>query len=242
MLPFETLDATEPFQVAGFSLPRYGCVTVNEAIALDSILNDESIQELLDSGTIAAEIFLQQLLTTILLISRDSPSWTLEDVQALSLDELWALSTFLLEEKTRKRREDEDGEAGKPIDWAELYWLTQLYYPHEPRFNRENFGSCPIILIEQALEAYREQELLRQDRQAVPIALMGAYLMKPNFKDPQPDWINPYGKVLKQREARAEMPKSVAQCFLDLCKEGLMPPWVVASADIDRIRLAAGVE
>jgi|GEM_PF-1747667 len=244
MLPFNF--APELFTIGTLSIPRYGCLTVAEAIALDSLLESQS--ELLstvgDSAEFVAILHLNPLLASLVLISRHDPNWTLEKtVNTFSLEEIGQIADFTLGE--RRRWKDlsnfptEDGD-GKPTDWAEIFWSLQLHYPNETRFNSEHFSSCPILIIEQAITAATRLELERSHRAAIPISLLGVYsLMSQGLKNIEPAHFNPFERMLNQAEAREEIKPEIAQTLIGLVDSGKVPTWAIAMIPLGKMRLAA---
>lgn len=246
MLPFQSPQPIESFQISDISIPRYGCLTVNEAIALDTLLRSDGVEELLRLSieTNSANRTVRAALTTILLLYRHSPTWTLEEVLLLSDAELEAASDFLLNERCRWKEpeppQDDEAPRAKPIDWADLYWRIQQLYPHDRRFSADEFGRCPLLLIEEALEAANQRELEQASIAATPIALLGVHLLAAQgATDPRVEWINPFQGILAEQGAKEAIDPAVARSFLQLSSEGAVPGWVLEIADVEQLRLAA---
>jgi hypothetical protein len=49
--------------------------------------------------------------------------------------------------------------AGKKVevDWARIIWRLQAEYPGNRRFDDANFGNCPLLLVESALESIADR-------------------------------------------------------------------------------------
>lgn len=218
---------------------------MNEAIALEQLLRSDGVEELLRLSIEAssANRTVRAALTTILLLYRHSPTWTLEEVLLLSDAELESASDFLLNERCRWKEPEpptDDTPKSKPIDWADLYWRVQQLYPHDRRFSAEQFGRCPLLLIEEALEAANQRELEQASIAATPIALLGVHLLAAQgAKDPRVEWINPFQGILAEQGAKESIDPAVARTFLALSSEGAVPGWVLEIADVEMLRLAA---
>jgi hypothetical protein len=80
-LPFKTLRIVETVEVAGFALPKRGCLTVSEEVAIRDLgANLEKICK--GMNELQADIELKQQVVTILFQSRLDKSWTLEKTRA----------------------------------------------------------------------------------------------------------------------------------------------------------------
>jgi hypothetical protein len=241
VLPFDVPGNERWVEIApGLRLPQYGCLTVSEAIALEHLLTDE-LRAMLQSPDLTTSIYFRSLLAAVVLISRHDSTLTLQAVMALEVKTLAAVSNFLLSEKDAGTPKADPNEAGQKTDWAELWWKLQRHYPHEPRFRAEQFGNCPIVFVTQAQASLRDEEIERLSAEAVALARHGYYLLaSQGHKNVEPDWFNPWQTVLERSQAKAEIDESAARLFLELCSEKLVPPWVVATAGIEKIRRAAG--
>lgn len=108
------------------------------------------------------------------------------------------------------------------------------------RFNAENFGNCPTLLLEQAMQAAEQVELERLHKQAVPLGALGQIVAVGNgWKDAPTSYCNPYEGILQKQEARRIVPVAVARLFLQLLQEKKVPGWVVSEIDLELIRNAA---
>lgn len=253
LLPFETPTPPTPLELGGLSVPRYGSLTVWESMVLERfIATDYQAAIALATGELSTAIaasYLQTVLAAVLLISRHSPTWTLERVGAeLSPEQISMAAEFLLNERRRWQdpkpeqspKEGQPSEEPAELDWARLFRRLQLGYPGDRWFSSENFGNCPLILIEQALEQLQERELQAASTAATPIALLGVYLLSAQgVKRPKPEWINPFQRLLDKRQAKQVIPPEAAQTFLALTAENKVPGWVLSFVDIDAIRLTA---
>lgn len=245
MLPFDA--APEVFEVAGIALPRYGCSTVAEAIAFDSLIAEQA--ELLDTAgdqaLLVAALHLNPIIAALILISRNKPGWSLETVRNFfSVEQVGALAEFALGERRRWKVASEAAEpatnASKPTDWAEVFWSLQLHYPGDPRFSAERFGGCPIAVIEQALAAATRLELERANRAAQPIALLGFYLLTAQgIKTLEPAHFNPFERALNQQAAAEEIDPAIARTLVGLIDSGRVPSWAIPLIPLGRVRLAA---
>lgn len=244
MLPFST--TSDLFTVGQLSLPRYGCLTVQEAIAFDDLLTEQA--DLLEPDSpVEAMDFFTPVLATLILISRHKPSWSMQTVKRFfSPDELEAIANFALGE--RRRWKDSEATATppgspgsrQPTDWAAVYWLLQLYFPQEQRFSAEQFGSCPVILIEQAIAASSRLEMERAHRAAVPVSLLGCYtLAGQGIESFEPSHFNPFEKILNQQEALQEVDSAIARTLIGLIDTGRVPSWAIPLIPLEKMRLAA---
>lgn len=242
MLPFST--APDLFTVGQVSMPRYGCLTVQEAIAFNDLLTEQADLLEPDSPVEAMDFFIP-VLATLILISRHKPSWSMQTVKRFfSPDELEAIANFALGERRHWKDPEaiaEPPRSSKPPDWAEIYWLLQLYFPQEQRFNAEQFASCPIILIEQAIAASSRLELEpRSHRAAVPVSLLGCYtLAGQGVESFEPSHFNPFEKILNQQEALQEVDSAIARTLIELVDTGQVPSWAIPLIPLGKMRLAA---
>lgn len=80
-LPYTTLRPTEEVIIAGLPIKKLGCVTVAEMQAAADIdaNNREKLQEM---TPIQADIYIKQLVSTVLIRSRLDRNWTMEQTQA----------------------------------------------------------------------------------------------------------------------------------------------------------------
>lgn len=116
----------------------------------------------------------------------------------------------------------------------------KLEYPNEPWFRDSRFGDCPVVFVEQALEAIRERDWRKADFHATPIAAVGQWIAaSKGLKDPSPTLFNPYAELLYRQYAKATMGEEVARTFLNLSSKNQVPTWVLDVVDIQLIRAAA---
>lgn len=245
--PFDSPRTPPPLVLGAFFIPRYGSLTLNEAWALEDFLGEgfDSLGSL--AATVEGDRLLQCILTTILIVSRCDRAWTLEQSLRLSDDQIQAASEFFLGERQRWRdandeieEDDEPQPSAAEFDWGLLYRRLQLAYPNDPNFTREGFANCPIVRIEEALEAYQQVELERNYRDSQAIALVGAYLLSAKgMKDAATEMFNPFERTLNLREAKRAIDKTAAKLFLELVAESKVPGWAVAVVDVAMVRLAA---
>jgi len=233
-------------------IPGFGCLTVAESCAFDHFIHTEALavlQEAQPHTEAIATGYLHTVLAALLLISRHRPDWTIAQVEReFSPEQRHAAADFMLGERWRWKdvtpqpeTESTDSDSSEPFSWSRLRLRLAAGYPGEPTFTRDGFGNCPLSLIEEALEELNLRELQAANAAAIPIALLGTYLLNAEGCDKaEPNWINPYERILAQRSAKAEIEPAAAQLFLDLCKASKVPPWAVAIADVEKLRLAAG--
>jgi hypothetical protein len=199
MLPFEVASAHPPLRLGNITIPRLGCLTVAESIALDQLLPDaiDLASTAKDSSTGSVEAHLQAILAALLLISRHSANWTLEAVMTLPIEHQAAASDFFLQERLRWSDAPTPAAptpAGKKVavDWVGIFWRLQAAYPGDRRFDSSSFGNCPLLTVESALEAIADQELQHYSALALPIALVGAHwLASKGEKDPSTETFQP---------------------------------------------------
>lgn len=252
LYPYEFTDPLPTLELGDILISGYGCLTVAESIAFDRFISNEAI-ELLEMATphteAIATTYLQTVLATILLVSRHQPTWTLARVQQqLTPDQIQQASDFLLGERRRWKEADEpppeppsEAKTTAKLDWSKLRLRLAAAYPGEASFTRDGFGNCPLIVVEQSLEALNERELQACNAAALPIALLGTYLLQAEgVEKAEPSWINPFEQVLLERAAKSEVDPIAAKLFLQLCAEAKVPPWAVAAVDVEKLRLAAG--
>jgi hypothetical protein len=244
--PFDSPRTPPPLVLGGFFVPRYGSLTLNEAWALEDFLGEgfDALGGL--AVTVEGDRLLQCILTTILIVSRCDRGWTLDQSLGLAADQIQAAAEFFLGERRRWREANDEIETDEPqptateFDWGLLYRQLQLAYPNDPDFSREGFANCPIVRIEEALEAYQQVELERNYRDSRAIALVGAYLLSAQgMKDPTTEMFNPFERILMGREAKRAINRTAAKLFLELVTESKVPGWVVAIVDVAVVRLAA---
>jgi hypothetical protein len=245
LLPFESPDL---ISVGRFRLPKLGCLTVQEAIALDDLLTSQG--DLIEGSAleqaIAFRLSLQPAIACLLLISRDSAEWTLERVSAdLSAEEVEELCDFLLGERRRwadpqKLQQPASSDPVQPTDWGEIFWVLQLAYPNEPRFSADEFGRCPLVWVEGAIAAFEQQELRRSHRAAVPVSLLGCYtLAAQGVKSLEPGHFNPFERMLNQYAAVEEIDPAIARTLVSELDAGRVPDWAIPMVPIGKFRLAA---
>lgn len=80
-LPYKTLRQPETMEVAGFTLPKYGCLTIAEAQAVAD-LDAASKAKIEEMTPLQADLYLKQGIITILFRSRLDQDWTMAHTQA----------------------------------------------------------------------------------------------------------------------------------------------------------------
>ena len=237
MLPFESPRSLEPLQVGALALPRYGSLTVNEALALEDLSESGDLKAIATLSVFVegADTLTQAILATLLLVSRDHSGWTLESTLNLPSEQIRSICEFLLNERDRwgevkaevDKREYQSFKRSA-FDWGALFWRMQRLYPHEARFSARNFGNCSIAQIEQALEAANQLKLEQASSDSQALALLGVSLLSvQGCKDVKPEWFNPFGLELKQQAAKAEIDPAAAKTFLELTRSGDVPGWAI---------------
>lgn len=245
MLPFNSPIAPLPLSIEGLTIPRYGSLTVNECLSLQQLSGLLQDSEGFDSelGSALLSWHLQCVLATLLINSRVDKDWTLEKSQALKLESLAAIVQLFLEERDRPSRKPSKPSKQKdePIDWADVYCRLRLLYPTESRLNQENFGDCPIELIERYLETAREVEIERLSNEAQAVANLGVWTAAANgAKNPQARWFNAFENVLFVKESVEKFPPEMAASFMQLHKKGKIPFWVEEFVELDVVKASAG--
>lgn len=248
MLPFDSPRNLPPLQLGAAVIPAYGSLTVNEAIALEDIYQAGNLRALatLSLSQSGADLVTQAVLATVLLVSRNQTTWTLERVLELPPEDIRAACDFFLRERdaaeSAKESLSKDYQTFRQseFDWAYLFWRLQRLYPHDRRFSAMNFGNCPIALIEKALETANHLQMQQASVDAAAVAQLGMMTALGNgCSEPKPEWFNPYASVLSEQAAKAAIDPEAARAFLQLTGEGVVPGWVVEIVDVDLMRLAA---
>ncbi len=243
MLPFDSQP--QVFTIRKTTMPRYGCLTVQETILFDQLLAEH--QDLIDSQSPDAALdFFMPIAATLILISRDSPTWSIATAKNyFTPGELVDIADFALGERRRWKDPiagpvtSNASQSKRGTDWAEVYWLLKLHYPYEESFCRSNFGSCPVLLVEQAIAASTRLEIERAHRAATPISLLGYYALSGQGVEAQTSQFNPYEKMLNQRQALQSIDRAIAATVINLLDKGQLPSWVIPLIPIDKMRLAA---
>lgn len=245
MLPFDSPINSLPLEIECVgTIARYGSLTVNEALMVDRISTDLfSHAEGFNSelGLSLLNWHVKTVLATILIQSRSKPQWTLKQSQELLGESLDAVVELFLSERDRPIKQ-QGKKSDKPVDWADLYCRLKLLYPTEERLNQQNFGNCPIGLIEQYLETAREVEIERLSNEAQAVANLGVWTAAANGakQTPQTRWFNVFEAVQFARESARSFPPEFAQSFLNLHKKGKVPFWVEEFVDLEIIKASAG--
>lgn len=246
LLPFNCILNPKPVEIGGISIPRYNSLTVNEAIALSSL--EAGTMETLRKSGVAGQLALAQMLASLFLICRVSPKWSMKECSTLfSVDEILEITALLMAEKEAGQKAEDriendqaNADENEEIDWANIYWKLQRLHPHDQRFNAENFGKCPIVLIEQALRIAREQEIERLSSEARAIANLGvAFAAAKGMKNPNTRWFNDFEAIAFAEQAKKIINPRVAKTFIELNNRGRIPDWVLDSVDLDTMRASA---
>lgn len=101
------------------------------------------------------------------------------------------------------------------------------YFPHDPRFNYENFGNTPINIIFQALEyghRFYKEDLHYQE---LGMATLTSYFVNAN-KDPKKgSGVTPSDFFYFKPDASSDIDPDVAATFFSLVKDQVAPNWTV---------------
>lgn len=117
----------------------------------------------------------------------------------------------------------------------------QRYWPHDSRFQAENFGFQPTWLILQALEHGAKLQMEVLHHQELGIATLTSCFINAN-RDPKKGepskasdffYFKPQSKTIKVSSQACDI-------FFALTKANKMPPWVVAIAPMDVLRANKG--
>lgn len=70
---------------------------------------------------------------------------------------------------------------------------------------------------------------------AIPIANLGiATISAQGTKNAQPEWFNPYPKILEDFDNQdSKIPDHVTQTFMELSREGKIPSWALGFVEND---------
>lgn len=115
-----------------------------------------------------------------------------------------------------------------------------MHFPADDRFNANNFGNQPTLIIEQALQAIAQRDLEIGDLIATPISRSMLYILaSKGVKHPESELasINPYGKQIEIEAANKIYTSLFAKTFLELLGRGNIPAWVVPLVDIESLNL-----
>jgi hypothetical protein len=109
------------------------------------------------------------------------------------------------------------------------------YFPHDPRFNHENFGNTPINIIFQALEyghRFYKEDLHYQE---LGMATLTSYFVNAN-KDPKKgSGVTPSDFFYFKPDSSSDISPDVATTFFSLVKDGVIPDWAVSLIPIKEL-------
>lgn len=224
----------------GVRIPKYGSITLQEYLFLREYFAtpkpsyDGALQLLADFQQ-------RQILATLLLISRSSPTWTLAEVTELfTVEQVYALSDWLMGEwlrwKTPAKTQDTEGEGKQvEIDWEAVYWRLQLWYPGHPQFSTEDaFLRCPLTTIEKACDIYMAQRRQELHLQELGLATLTAITVNCH-------------KSAKSRPSKPSeffyfasdellLPSAICNGFWLLAQRGLIPNWAIQIAPVEDLK------
>lgn len=247
MLPFEPVQIESIYEL---KIPKFGSLTVQEAIALDDLFPDiicllrEADTAIGDHSSFVVQQLINPVLACILLVCRHSPAWSMQRLMATFTPvQVEGFANFFLGE--RRRWQQLDGQSSsqgdsQPDNWPDVYWDLQLHYPGHPAFvSYPSFLSSPIIVVEQAIAAANRLELERANRAAIPIALLGSYTLRSQDQDLEPGHFNPFQRLLNQQQAVEQINPAIARTLIGLVDAGQVPSWAIPLIPLGKMRLAA---
>lgn len=232
--------SSESLTLEGLHIPRYGSITLQEYLFLRDYFSmpkpthDGALQLLADFQQ-------RQVLATMLLISRSSPTWSLAEVAELfSVEQIYALSDWLMGEwlrwKPPSKAQSSEGE-GKSveIDWDEVYWRLQVWYPGHPQFSTEEaFLRSPLTTIEKACEVYQNQRRQELHLQELGIATLTAITLNchksAKSKPSKPSNFYYFASDELMLDPR------VCNGFWMLAQSGKLPNWAIQLAPIEDLK------
>lgn len=240
MLPFDSLLDDEPLLLSnGTEIPRFGSLTLNEAIASQRLAGSEAIASIQGEDSSAADWLLFELLATLLIRFRARPNWRLEDTRGLPAADVILAANWFLNEQNWWGNAPEAGD--KPADWAETYCRLKLDYPTEEWVNRRDFANQPLCLIQQFLKTAQQRELERLANEARVTANLAVTIAAANgAKKPKTRHFNDFEWLLFVQRAVEEFPPAMAIDLLELCERGKVPEWVIHCLDLELVRASAG--
>ena len=127
----------------------------------------------------------------------------------------------------RKKGKRKKSTSTKEINWSEIFFKLNYYFPNVTQFNEKNFASCPIPLIEQALSVIHEEFLLTTNYNSIAIANLGTALLKSQgVKKAKPEWFNPFPRIIDRLEAAEIFNEKTVKLFKITEKKEIIPSWV----------------
>lgn len=236
-MSFLAIAPTDYLEIEGIRIPKYGSVTVAEYLFLRDFFKTPR----LDIGgqfQLFADFQQRQTLATLLLISRSSPTWTLDEVTNLfSVEHIYELSNWILGEwlgwKPIKPQ-SEPSESAPELDWEDVFWRLQLWYPNEPRFKSDAIGSCPLSVIEKACEVYRAERKASLHLQELGVATLTAVLANCH-KSAKARPSKP-SDFFYFDDGEYQIPSKICNGFWALAQSGKLPNWAIQYAPHDALK------
>ncbi|MEO1208883.1 MAG: hypothetical protein AAFX78_04995 [Cyanobacteria bacterium J06638_20] len=221
-------------------VPRYGCCTIRELDAIASCLPSDVFGDGDVVKAIAFTSHINTVLTAILLASR-LQYWTYQETQLLSIATRKACSEFLINERNRWGNAPKRSGKGKPMSWEQVRYRLAIAFPGMAQWqDAARFMSLPIIEVEEAIAHLQDIELEREERAAMPVALLACLTASAHgVKNPDPQDFNPALRMRAKLEAKRTVDPDAAKLFMNLNQQGQIQPWVVGVSDMQTIRLAA---
>jgi len=222
---------------------RFGCLTLAEYLTLGEIL-DDSIRELLNHpiGGVVLSQQIQDILCAVLLTSRLSADWNLAKVAGtLSKESRGAIANFLLNERSRwgeLKPAENVSVNNEPIDWDAIFWRLAAAYPGDRRFSEDAFARTPLLVIERAIAALDQRQLIEASTAATPIAIAASVLARPHYKRmPEVEAFNPFARMIRKQSIAQKISVEDAKLFFELAENRLVVSWVSSILDIDDLAL-----
>lgn len=111
-----------------------------------------------------------------------------------------------------------------------------MYYPGDNRWSYYNIGRQKINHILNALKIAQLVEEERANLISIPIANLGvAYAQSQGAKNAKPEWFNPWGQILKEREIKKQYSDRLLSTLSQLINEKIIPSWVYSQLDPDLV-------
>lgn len=125
----------------------------------------------------------------------------------------------------------------KPLDYSKIFWQLQRWFPHDRRFNADNFGYQPEWLI---LEAYQAGSEMRREElhyQELAIAQLTQFYVNAHIDSKK---TKPYSAdsfyYFAAKNMDTQLSHECADAFFDLLKDNLVPQWVLAIAPLGQLK------
>ncbi len=125
----------------------------------------------------------------------------------------------------------------KPLDYSKIFWQLQRWFPHDNRFNADNFGYQPEWLILQAYEAGKRMEREELHNQELGIAKLTQLYLNAhlNSKTTQPLSVDSFYHF-SDSTVETKLTHEAADAFYDLVKDKKIPQWGLAIAPLEELK------